>query len=134
MRIRTKGDGPRGEILDENGDVRRTRKQIIRCSKELRSRQTPAEIFLWERLKENKLNGRRFYRQHPIDRYIVDFYCPKRKLVIELDGGIHDEEYQKDHDTIRTTLLRSKGCRILRFRNTEIFDDIDAVLQRIMQL
>ena len=134
MRIRTKGDGPLGEILDEHGNVKRTRKQMIRYSKELRSRQTPAELFLWERLKENKLNGRRFYRQHPIDRYIVDFYCPKRKLVIELDGGIHDKQYQKDHDEIRTALLRSKGCRILRFRNAEIFDNIDAVLQRIMQL
>ncbi len=72
-RPRTKGDGPHGEVLNEFGEVTRTRKSMIEASKELRQRTTIAEELLWEALKEKKLSGLKFYRQMPIDRFIVDF-------------------------------------------------------------
>lgn len=130
-RPRTKGDGPNGEVLNEFGEIIRTRKSMIEASKELRRRETIAEGLLWEALKEKKLSGLKFYRQMPIDRFIVDFYCPRLKLVVELDGGIHDDPDQYEYDCLREQMLRERELRIIRFRNEEVISDLHDVCDRI---
>ena len=113
------------------------KKQIIELARSPRKSQTPAENLLWQNLRNRKLNGLKFLRQHPIyygqfgDQslfFIADFYCDEKKTVIELDGKIHD--FQKDYDQNREQTLTDLGLKILRF-NTEDLDDIGAVKQTI---
>ena len=104
---------------------------IFEKARELRQRTTEAEKILWECLKEKKLNNLRFRRQHPIFQYIADFYCHEAKLVVELDGAIHDSEENKKYDINRDFVMRNFEIEVLRFRNNEVFQDIDAVLKRI---
>ncbi len=75
---------------------------IFQRARVLRDKETPAEKELWKHLKGKKLDGFKFRRQHPIRRYILDFYCHERKLVVELDGGYHEDALQKQHDEKRT--------------------------------
>jgi len=93
---------------------------------------TEAEEILWKHLRNNKLNGLKFRRQHPLDIFIADFYCHQRKLIIELDGDIHDTLEQKEYDDGRTFELEEKGFTILRFRNEEVINDIENVLYKIL--
>jgi len=104
---------------------------IFKKAKELRKSMTEAEIILWKHLKNNKLNGLKFRRQHPLDIFIADFYCHQKKLIIELDGGIHDSLEQKEHDEGRTFELEEKGFKIIRFKNDEVLNNIEDVLSRI---
>ena len=133
MRVRIKGKGPHGEILDEFGEVRRTRKSLIQNAKDLRSLMTPAEKMLWKRLRGKKMNGYKFYRQVPIDRFVVDFYCPEKKLIVELDGEIHDREDVKEHDKNREEVFLGKGLRTIRFRNEEVFKNMNGVCEQIVK-
>lgn len=105
---------------------------IFENAKLLRKNQTPAEKKLWSYLNENKL-GYKFRRQHPIATYIVDFYCHKLKLVIEVDGAYHLSEDQKNQDDIRTSELEQLGLEVVRFSNEEVFSDIEKVINRIKQ-
>ena len=105
--------------------------QIFRQADELRRKMTKAEKVLWERLKEKKLDGYKFRRQHPILRFIVDYYCHTEKLIIELDGEVHEEEHQKQYDEERTKILTECGMKVIRFRNEEIFNEIESVIERI---
>jgi len=100
-------------------------------ARELRRSQTPAEAALWELLRNRQLIGIKFKRQFPIGRYVADFYCHDRKLVVELDGEIHELPRQENHDQNRDTYLRSLGLRILRISNEEVFADSSQVLQKI---
>jgi len=100
-------------------------------AQELRYNPTKAEKILWEKLKQSSL-GVKFRRQHIINRYIVDFYCLEISLVIELDGEIH--EYQQEEDKLREEILESLGCKILRFKNDEIYNDLEVVLQKIQKV
>lgn len=102
-------------------------------AKELRKSMTHAEEILWEHLRNKKLNGMKFRRQHPIDMFIADFYCHEKKIIIELDGGIHDIPEQKEYDVGRAFLLEEKGFKILRFRNEEVINDVKDVLDRILK-
>ncbi|BBC23928.1 helicase domain protein [Pseudanabaena sp. ABRG5-3] len=102
---------------------------LLQKAKELRQKQTPAEQMLWQCLRANQLHGAKFRRQHNIGQYIVDFYCHTAKLVIELDGGIH--ELQKDRDSDRDTYLKANGLQVLRFQNEEITQNLPQVLQTI---
>jgi very-short-patch-repair endonuclease len=126
-RPRTKGDGLCGEVLNENDQSIISRRTMVERARKLRTRMTSAEVKLWERLQDKKLSGLKFYKQAPIDRFIVDFYCPKKKLVIELDGGIHNDPEQKDYDDVREEMLLNREIRVIRFRNEKVFDDIDDV-------
>jgi very-short-patch-repair endonuclease len=81
-------------------------------------------------LKNSQLNGFRFRCQHPIGSFIVDFYCPQNRLVIEVDGEIHDR--QADYDAARTEQLNRFGYRVIRFRNQEIMTNLDSILQQIL--
>jgi very-short-patch-repair endonuclease len=97
----------------------------------LRAEQTQAEATLWQLLRNRKLIGGKFRRQVPIGRYVADFYCHERKLIIELDGGIHSDPGQQAHDHNRDTFLLSLGLRILRFSNEEALGDPQKVLDQI---
>ncbi len=97
----------------------------------LRRRATEAEEKLWPFLRNRKLNGLKFRRQHPVDRFILDFYCHECKLAVELDGGIHDSAYQQLYDEARTAILNRHGIRVIRFRNEEVLKDPQSVLEKI---
>jgi len=105
---------------------------IFDNAKDLRKSMTEAEKILWKQLRNNKLNGLKFRRQHPLDIFIADFYCHRKKLIIELDGGIHDSPEQKEYDEGRTFELEEKGFKILRFRNEDIINDLGSVLEIIL--
>lgn len=107
--------------------------EIHRRARELRKQMTPAEKFLWAFLKGKSLGGYKFRRQHPIKSYIVDFYCHEIKLVIELDGSIHDHFDNPEYDLGRTFELEEFGLKVIRFRNEEVLDSIGMVLKHISQ-
>ena len=99
--------------------------------KELRSRLTPAEAFLWKHLKSRQLDGKRFTKQHSIGYYIVDFYCASQRLIIELDGQVHFNPTAQAYDAKRTEYLNSLNYTVIRFENKLVFDQLDAVLLEI---
>lgn len=104
---------------------------IFRRAKELRKTTTEAEQVLWEKLRAGRFQGIKFRRQHPISKFIVDFYCHHYKLVIELDGAVHQEKDQKDRDFGREEELEDLGLRILRFSNDSVIYDMEYVLDEI---
>ncbi|HUS01980.1 MAG TPA: endonuclease domain-containing protein [Chitinophagaceae bacterium] len=107
-------------------------KIIFENAKELRKNMTHAESILWAHLK-TKPNGLKFRRQHPLGIYIADFYCHKLKLVIELDGKIHDNEEVILNDEIRQKLMEKDGLTVIRFKNNEILNDITKVVIALEQ-
>jgi very-short-patch-repair endonuclease len=98
-------------------------------ARRMRREPTPAEAALWSRLSDSTVLGHKFRRQHPIDRFIVDFYCASARLAIEVDGPIHDE--QREHDAVRQARLESLGIRVLRFTNAEVLGVLDTVIAAI---
>ena len=100
-------------------------------SQQLRKTMTDAERRLWTRIRGKQLKEYQFYRQKIIGEYIVDFYCSKARLVIELDGGQHYTEEGKEKDKIRDDYLAGNGLQVLRFSDRDIFDNIEGVLERI---
>ncbi len=100
-------------------------------ARHLRKNLTYGEKILWKILRNKNVKGLRFRRQHPIDNYIVDFYCKEKSIIIEIDGPLHEEEERKLKDEIRETYLHAKGYRILRFRDKELLGNVDDILQRI---
>ena len=101
--------------------------------RELRKNMTRSEKLLWQRLRRKELIGARFRRQHPINRFIADFYCHQAKLVIEVDGLYHNDEDQKIYDEGRCQEFREFGIEILRFTNEEVESNIDKVMERIKE-
>jgi len=98
---------------------------------ELRDKMTLSERQLWSELEKNKLLGIKFRRQHPIGVYIVDFYAHKLKLIIELDGKYHQNKKQQILDDERTIFLEFNGLKVIRFKNEEILENMETVIQRI---
>ncbi len=96
----------------------------------LRENMTDAEKALWMRLNKNQL-GVRFKPQHPIGIYIVDFYCHLCKLVVEVDGGYHEDPDQEVYDKEREAELKELGLHVIRFTNKEVLKEIDKVVERI---
>jgi len=94
---------------------------------------TDAEIHLWSRLKNKKLNGYQFYRQKPIGNYIVDFYCPATKMVIEVDGGQHFYDDGIERDKERDVYINSLGLKVLRFTNVEVLKNMQGVIDSIIE-
>ena len=86
---------------------------------------------LWEHLRNRKLNGLKFRRQHPLNNFVADFYCHEAKLAIELDGEVHDIEEQKDYDNGRTYELNELGITVIRFTNQQALTKTDEVLNQI---
>ena len=104
---------------------------IFEKAKWLRDNMTVSELKLWKELKGKQILGLRFRAQHPIDIFIVDFYCHSLKLVIEVDGGIHDSKDHKEYDIGREAELTNLGIVIIRFTNEEIDNDINKELNKI---
>ena len=99
--------------------------------KDLRNNATPQEIILWARLRRSQL-GYKFRRQHSIGKYIVDFCCPSKKLIIEVDGGQHDEVNQRRYDANRTKYFESLGFKVLRFWDNDVNNNLSSVVERII--
>jgi very-short-patch-repair endonuclease len=106
-------------------------KEKLQRAKELRRDMTPAEKILWQELRANKL-GVHLRRQQVIAGFIVDFYCHKAGLVIEVDGDIHD--LQQEEDARREKVLSEMGLRIVRFRNEEVIRNLSAVVGKVREL
>ncbi|WP_255451680.1 endonuclease domain-containing protein [Thermosynechococcus sp. CL-1] len=92
---------------------------------------TRSEVILWQHLKGKQMNSYDFDRQRPIDEYVVDFYCKKLKLAIEVDGSSHDSEEAQEQDCYRQQRLEALGVRFLRFRDEEVRHNVEAVLEAI---
>ncbi|NEO88738.1 MAG: DUF559 domain-containing protein, partial [Spirulina sp. SIO3F2] len=106
---------------------------LLEQARQLRKHQTPAEKIVWETVRAKRFYGLKFRRQHQIGTFIVDFYCHQYKLVIELDGSVHDQPEQQQRDQERSTYLKSLGHTVLRFSNRAIFEDLEGVLNVIAQ-
>ncbi|AKA35278.1 endonuclease domain-containing protein [Flagellimonas lutaonensis] len=109
------------------------RKFLKERRQDLRNNGTSAEAFLWRYLSKSQLKGRKFRRQHSIENHIVDFYCPGEKLIIELDGQVHDNVIALQKDSERDDYLKSLGFTVLRLENKLVFDDLEGVLQTISE-
>ena len=105
--------------------------KMIALGKILRKRPTDAEQLLWKQLRLKQIEGFKFRRQQPIDKYIVDFVCFERRIVIEVDGGQHTT--QNKDDVIRDTYLRQQGFHVLRFWNNEVLQNTNGVLEVIRE-
>ena len=97
----------------------------------LRANITRAEALLWEEIRGKKISGQRFLRQFSINAYVLDFYCPKLRLAIEVDGVTHTIEEELEYDKTRQTEIENLGIKFLRFKNEEIFDNLNNVLAAI---
>ena len=103
-----------------------------RLARRMRRALTPAELKLWGSLRNRGLAGLRFRRQAPVGPYIVDFFCPERKLVIEVDGGGHGHFNRMKVDASRDQWLRARGHAVLRFPNAEVLSNLDGVCAAIL--
>ena len=115
--------------VKNNHRIRGTTPEIEQAARKLRKNLTPAEAFLWSALRNKQLEGLRFRCQHPVGNFILDFYCPSRKLVVEVDGEIHT--CQTEYDDARTAKLAEYGYKILRFSNEQVMNDLPQVLAEI---
>jgi len=101
-------------------------------ARELRNNMTDDERRLWMRLRMGQLKGCYFYRQKPIGEYIVDFFCPRSKLIIEVDGGQHFSDETSEYDKIRDEYMQGAGLKVLRFSNSDVMKNIDGVVESIL--
>jgi len=109
----------------------RPTKEMVELARMLRRNETPAERALWNELRGRRFHGFKFRRQHPIDCFVVDFYCPERKLVVEVDGGVHLSKLQQDADAERQAWLEGLGLHVVRVSSDLVLADIRAALQII---
>ena len=114
-------------MLAYNGDLKSN-------SRQLRKNQTDCEALLWFRLRRKQILGVQFYRQRPIGNYIVDFYAPKAKLIVELDGSQHFREQQAAYDSKRDAYLKEQGLTVLRFNNLQALKETQGVLETIYRM
>ncbi|MFB3851561.1 MAG: endonuclease domain-containing protein [Acidobacteriota bacterium] len=113
-------------MIDYNFDLKQN-------ARELRKNMTIAERKLWSKLRSKSVKGTKFYRQKIIGNYIVDFYCHKAKMVIELDGGQHYFGERRQKDSVRDRYLKAIGIKVLRFSDRDVLTNIEGVLQRIWE-
>ncbi len=130
---RGQGEGRRPLMSPTYRDGQREVLQPVRV-KRLRSESTDAERLLWRHLRDRQLDGLKFRRQHQFERYFLDFFCPEAKLVVELDGDQHDDPAARQHDAARSEYLRRAGLRVVRFSNREVFLELEAVLEKVVQM
>jgi len=109
------------------------RKSLAKRRRALRASLTPAEATLWCLLQRSQLQGRKFRRQHSIGPYIVDFYCPSERLVIELEGSAHDSESAAAWDDARERFLKAAGFTVLRLENRYVFENPEGVVELFRQ-
>ncbi|MCL4135486.1 UNVERIFIED_CONTAM: hypothetical protein GTU68_067449 [Idotea baltica] len=106
-------------------------KHLKETRRHLRNNGTSAEATLWKFIQRSQLKGRKFRRQHSVDNYILDFYCPSERLAIELDGDHHFSPAGWLHDQERDDALKKQGITVLRFENDEVFHALEALLERV---
>ena len=106
--------------------------EVFRKAKELKHPMTEAERLLWDKIRNRKLHGLKFRRQHPLHYYIADFYCHEKRLVIEVDGGIHLDAEVMEHDENRSAELDRLGITVIRFTNDQIFNQLEQALEKIV--
>ncbi len=104
---------------------------LLKLARELRTKQTSAELLLWQLLRDRQLLGFKFRRQHQSGDYLADYYCREACLVIECDGSVHEVNEQWHHDQKRNAYMISQGIRVLRFTNDHILNDTESVLEEI---
>jgi very-short-patch-repair endonuclease len=107
--------------------------KFLNFSRNLRTEQTPWEAKLWKRIRAGRFYGLKFKRQQVIENFIVDFYCHSKKLIIELDGGHHNEDRNQKLDHKRQEFLEKKNYIVLRFWNNEIDNNLDGVLEKVKE-
>jgi len=108
-------------------------KELKKHSQSLRKNMTEAEKLLWSKLRGKQIKGYQFYRQKIIGNYIVDFYCAKANLVVEVDGGQHYTGSVKKNDEVRNKYLQSLGLSVLRFSDIDVLKNIDGVMEEILR-
>jgi len=108
-------------------------RNLKQYSRQLRENMTDAERHLWSKIRMKQLRGYQFYRQKPVGDYIVDFFCPRAKLVIEVDGSQHFSDEMIEYDRIRNEYLSSLGLRVLRFTNVDVLTHIESVVESIIE-
>ena len=109
--------------------IRKNTRELQQAARGMRTEPTEAEDVLWEALRGRRLDGLRFRRQHPVGRFVLDFYCPIHKLAVEVDGEVHDSQQERDAE--RTAVIEAHGYRVVRFRNEEVMQNLPAVLDGI---
>ena len=110
---------------------------MIETARNLRKQQTQAEKVFWKKVRKKRFRGLKFRRQHPIEfeyysqirHFIADFYCPELGLIVEIDGGIHEQ--QKGDDELRTEILNTLNYRVVRFGNKDFLENIDGVMKKL---
>ncbi|MGD0779321.1 MAG: endonuclease domain-containing protein [Dehalococcoidales bacterium] len=107
---------------------------LTNLAKGLRARQTEAETVIWYKICNRQLEGAKFRRQQQVGDYIADFVCFEKKVIIEIDGGQHNETPNKERDEQRTRLLEQKGYRVLRFWNNDVLQNTEGVLYTITEI
>jgi very-short-patch-repair endonuclease len=107
------------------------RHDLKKLARRLRAQMTDAELKLWSRIRRKQIYGIQFYRQKPLLDFIVDFYAPAARLVIEVDGGQHFEPEHKARDALRDQRLENLGILVLRFDNLQVLQEIEAVVEHI---
>ncbi len=105
---------------------------VVDLARQLRKDQTTAEQLLWACLRDRRIAGAKFRRQHPLGRYIADFYCHEANLVIELEGSIHNKEGQREYDAARQEIMEQRGITVLYFRNDRLIRELEGVLAEIV--
>ena len=127
-------DCDEGDIPDVNTMVKRiTAGKQIKFARALRHQQSDAELVLWRKLRSLQVNRVKFRRQHLIGKYVVDFVSLSKKLIIEIDGSQHNEEFIKEKDERRTRWLEAEGYRVLRFWNNDVLTNIEGVFITIQE-
>ena len=116
--------------LKINGMHDGAKPEIFKNAEKLRANMTKTEILLWDFLKLKPF-GLKFRRQHPINKYILDFYCHQKRLSIEIDGGYHLKKEQKEKDYERTKYLKSVGIKEIRFTNQDVLENLDDIKSKI---
>jgi len=111
----------------------KTTATIVHAARTQRRQPTPAEKKLWVALRDRRLAGLKFRRQHPYDRFILDAFCVAHQLEVEVDGGIHADLAQAAYDVERTEFLEAHGIKVLRFSNEEVENHLGEVLRRIVE-
>jgi very-short-patch-repair endonuclease len=127
-----KGEGGRKSHLNPgvtlHGSASNT---LFRYAKELRKEPTSAEQLMWDNLRDRNIDNLKFRRQHPIDKYIADFYCHEKLIVVEIDGSIHSLKENKDYDKVRDEYFKGLGITVIRFTNDKVLIDMSGTLKKI---
>ena len=109
-------------------------RKLVAIARRLRKHQTLHEHKLWHLLRAKRFGGYKFRRQYPVGRYVVDLCCPEKKLIIELDGGQHNQDERAKGGSVRDIFLQRQGFRVLRVWNNELDENAEGVLEKVLEL